>query len=409
MLSVAEALDLILKTAIVLPAESVKAADAVGRVLAADVVSDVDSPPYDKSMMDGYAVRVADFDAGAAELDVLELIGAGALPTKPVADGQTTRVMTGAPIPEGADAVIMVERSKVIAGEDDSPTRVRLFDDSLTAGQNIMQQASSISADERVLPAETLLRPLDIGLACEAGGATPSVHRRPTVAVLSTGDELVDAAEQPPLGCIRNSNGPMLAASAAAAAETVVNLGAAKDDEEDLRKKISAGLASDVLLLSGGVSAGVFDLTPKVLAELGVEQVFHKVHLKPGKPLWFGRTRKDGRQVLIFGLPGNPVSTLVCFELFVRPTLKRLAGWSAADAAPRMIPGTLAVPHKQKGDRPTYHPSRVEGEQSGCLVVRPLDWLGSADLRGLSRANALTLFPAAGDFAEGADVEVYQL
>jgi molybdopterin molybdotransferase len=225
--------------------------------------------------------------------------------------------------------------------------------------------------------------------------------------VVATGNELVPAERVPGAAQIRNSNGPMMAAAAASAGASATDLGIARDEPQALRAAIESGLAHDVLLLSGGVSAGVLDLVPGVLKELGVEQVFHKVRIKPGKPLWFGVARREGRGVLVFGLPGNPVSTLVCFELFVRPALLKIAG--RQPFLPRFRRARLTAACKQQAERPIYHPA-VLAEQGGEWQVTPLDWRGSGDLRTLVEANALVLLPAVERVAQpGETAEVLEL
>jgi molybdopterin molybdotransferase len=199
----------------------------------------------------------------------------------------------------------------------------------------------------------------------------------------------------------------MLAAAVTRAGGVPIDLGVARDNAEELRRLIARGLSADVLLLSGGVSAGVLDLVPQALADMGVRQVFHKVQFKPGKPLWFGVHEAEGRQRLVFGLPGNPVSSLVCFEMFVRPALGRLAGRD--NVGLRSGRGALATEFSHRGDRPTYHPARlIEGD--GRVTIDPLPWQGSADLRGLAQANGLVHFPA-GDRTHqpGDELEVFWL
>jgi molybdopterin molybdotransferase len=233
------------------------------------------------------------------------------------------------------------------------------------------------------------------------------VARRPTLAVLATGNELVPAEQTPAPGHIRNSNGPMLLAAAQAAGAVAVDLKIARDDAQQLRSLIARGLEHDVLVISGGVSAGVLDLVPGVLAELGVQQVFHKVHLKPGKPLWFGVLARGPVDTLVFGLPGNPVSSLVCFELFVRPAIGQLAG--RGDTSLVEVAAELAVDYLQRGDRPTYFPARL-ANVDGRHRVEPLRWQGSGDLRTLVQANALAYFPPGERaYRAGETVRVLQL
>jgi molybdopterin molybdotransferase len=380
--------------------------DALGLVLAEDVESDVDSPPYDKSLVDGYAVVAADLADGQAELEILEEVTAGALPTRAVAHGQATRVMTGAPVPQGAEAVVMIEQSQPVASGS-HPERVRLTTGRVAVGQNIMRRAASMARGDVVLRAGCELRPVEIGVLAEVGRVHVRVVRRPTLAVLATGNELVPPEQTPVPGHIRNSNGPMLLAASQAAGAVAVDLQIARDDAQQLRSLIGRGLEHDVLVISGGVSAGVLDLVPDVLAELGVQQVFHKVHLKPGKPLWFGVLARGSVDTLVFGLPGNPVSSLVCFELFVRPAIGRLAG--RGDTSLVEVAAELAVDYLQRGDRPTYFPARLVNVD-GRHQVEPLRWQGSGDLRTLVQANALAYFPPGERaYRAGETVRVLQL
>jgi molybdopterin molybdotransferase len=235
------------------------------------------------------------------------------------------------------------------------------------------------------------------------GSAKVSTFPRPTVAIVSTGDELVEPSARPGPGKIRNSNGPLLAAQAQRAGTAAHYLGIARDEIESLTTFIRDGLASEVLVLSGGVSAGKRDLVPGVLAELGVLPHFHKVAMKPGKPVFFGSRGEK----LVFGLPGNPVSAFVCFELFVRPAIRTLAGHTALD--PHTVDADLAEAFTHSSDRPTYHPVWLEAAATGWSV-RPVPWFGSPDLRALSRANALAVLPA-GDhrFAAGERISVLRI
>jgi molybdopterin molybdotransferase len=386
MLTVAAAQAVVLEHARPLPPETVPLSPAVlGSVLAEDVASDLDMPPFDKALMDGYAVRTADLPGGRGELAVVEEVAAGRTPTRPVGERQATRVMTGAPIPPGADAVVMVERTRA------DGSRVVVDDPGLAPGRNVLPRATEMRRGERVLAAGSVLRPQEIALLATLGRTVAAVVPAPRVAVLSTGDEVVEVPEAPGPGRIRNSNGPMLMAQAARAGGVAHYLGIARDRLDSLRPLVAEGLRADVLLLSGGVSAGKLDLTPGVLGEAGVEAHFHKIELKPGKPLLFGtRGRGDGRPpALVFGLPGNPVSSLVCFELFVRPAIRRMRG--LADPGPAWVNAVLAEDFDYRTDRPTYHPARLEAADDGWRV-RPVPWFGSADLRALTAADALVLF-----------------
>jgi len=389
MIDIADALSLILERAVPKTPVDRPTIESLGLVLAEDVTSDIDSPPYDKALMDGYALLASDLCGGSAELKVLEEVTAGAVPRETVVPGTATRIMTGAPMPDGADAVVMVERTELI--ESGQSSIVQIHDDGVKPGQNTMRRATSLRCGDVVLQAGCTLTAADIGIISEAGRREAPVYPQPTVAVLATGNELVPTGQVPGEGQIRNSNGPMLCALATDAGGSAVDLGIGRDDEAELSRLVRRGLEEDVLVLSGGVSAGVLDLVPKVLQDVGVESVFHKVRVKPGKPLWFGVAPSAGGDRLVFGLPGNPVGSLVCFELFVRPALRALGGKSAD--APTGIEARLAHEHTQRGDRPTYYPATLRRE-SGAAVVEPLDWHGSADLPTLARANCLAFFPA---------------
>lgn len=409
MLNVAEAQQLVLANVAALPPRRVPLAEALGLVLAETIASDVDSPPHDKSVVDGYAIRFADLVDGAAELRVVEEVTAGQVPTRSLTAGEATRIMTGAPIPDGADVVVMVERTTML----DADT-VRLVDPKLNRGRNITSRGSSMKTGDVVLEAGRTLRPSAIGLAAEVGRSTVSVVARPRVAVLATGNELVDASQSPSAGQIRNSNGPMLAAMVTSAGAVPVELGVARDERDDLRRAIATGLEADMLILSGGVSAGVLDLVPSVLAELGVCEVFHKVSVKPGKPIWFGLKDADGRSVAVFGLPGNPVSGLVCFELFVRPAIVRMM--RHVDVVRATEKARLGIRFVHQGDRPTYWPGVREaaGTKSAAgdslTTATPLQWHGSGDLRGIVPADCLICFPSGDkEHAAGEIIEILPL
>jgi len=408
MISVDDAQCLVLEQAIALPAERVELSEAIGLVLAEDVTSDIDSPPWDKSIVDGFAVVATDLATGKAELEIIEEVMAGDVPRRQLSRGQATRIMTGAPTPVGCEAVVMVEQTIMVEGVSDGPPgRVRIQTDKFAAGQNILRRAAAMKRGDKVLAAGTLIRPSEIGLLAEVGRSQVLVHRRPTVAVLATGNEIIACDRNPGPGQIRNSNGPMLGALAKRAECIVRDLGIASDTQESLERHVREGLQADVLVLSGGVSAGVLDLVPGVLAAHDVEQVFYKVNVKPGKPIWFGVLNREGFRRLVFGLPGNPVSSLVCFELFVRPALRQLAG--NRDAQPGRQWARLSKSHSVRGTRDTYHPAILREEDAG-RTVEPVAWRGSADLRALAEANSLALFPG-GDrtFEPGEQLAVYPL
>ena len=389
MLTVEEAIRMVEQHARPLAPRCVALGEAAELVLAEDVTSTVNSPPYDKSLMDGYAVVSSD---RSQVREVIEEVRAGSVPRRPVTPGTATRLMTGAPLPEGADAVVAFEQTEPI---DDRT--VRFVQTDPAPGQHVLKMGAALTVGQRVLEQGTILRPIEIGILAEIGHIGVQVHPRPRVAVLPTGNELVAANEAPAAGQIRNSNGPMLAAAIARAGGTAVELPVARDEPHELRRLIGAGFEADVLLLCGGVSAGKFDLVPAALAELGVEQVFHKVALRPGKPLWFGVKDFGSHRVLVFGLPGNPVSSFVCYELFARPVLAALAGRGFTSAP--LIPARLSHDFHYKGGRASCLPAAINWERPGDRPVnRPADtrpaveilpWQGSADLVTLARANAL--------------------
>jgi molybdopterin molybdotransferase len=295
--------------------------------------------------------------------------------------------MTGAPIPAGTDAVVMIERCELLGTDT-----VRVNDAGIRPGQNILAQGKEMRCGEVVLQAGTRLRPQEIGTLAAVGRTRVQARPRPQVAVLATGDELVDPATRPGAGQIRNSNAAMLCAQVERAGARASHQGIARDDVALLRDKISTCFDFDVLILSGGVSAGKRDLVPEVLADLGVQVICHKVAMKPGKPMLFGVRPRDGTgpPLLAFGLPGNPVSSLVCFELFVRPALRGLMG---LPPGPRLVQAALVRDFPYRTDRPTYHPALLRST-GAAWSVEPVPWFGSADLRGVSPANAFMVIEA---------------
>lgn len=388
LLEVEAARALILERASPLATQAMPTRDARGLVLAADVTSRVDSPPFDKAMMDGYAVIAADVDRDRVRLRVVEDLTAGDVPRHRVEPGCASRIMTGAMMPDGADAVVVIER--VVALESGSPSYVQLGGGPATSGQHVLRRGSLVSDGACVLPAGRRLSALDVGLLIEIGAATVRVHPQPRACVAVTGSELVAEDKAAGPGQIPNTNGPMLCGLVVEAGGQASDLGIVRDDPADLRQRMAAGLEADVLVTSGGVSTGDHDFVPAVLESLGVQRVLHGVRMKPGKPLWFGVAQRDQRPVLVFGLPGNPVSCAVCFQLFVRPALNALAG--RARPGPRIAQHRMAVDFDHRGDRPTYFPARLI-EAAGELTVEPLAWRGSADLRTLAQADVLAMFP----------------
>lgn len=390
MISVEGAFRLVGENVRPLERETVPLENAVGRVLGADIRADRNSPPWRKSMMDGFAVQSSDINAGQCNLQVIETVTAGDSPTKELASGQATRIMTGAPVPTGADAIVMIEKCKF----DEGSNEVVINFDSISPGKHLMEAGVNFATDDLIFPAGRRIRALDVGLLAEVGASALRVYRQPGAAVLPTGNELVAPNENPVGPQIRNSNGPMLLALLREKGIETADLGIGRDERDDMLPKLKQGLEHDLLLLSGGVSAGTLDLVPSLLKELGVKEVFHKVKVKPGKPIFFGvLDRDDGSRGYVFGLPGNPVSSLVGFRLFVSVAIGLLCGENGVlDPQPQMA--KLSKDHETRGDRPTWWPACRAKSADSQLVVEPLGWNGSSDMVALGKAEGLIEFPA---------------
>lgn len=410
MIEFAAALELVERTAAALPPRRQRLLDAAGGTLAEAVRSDCDSPPWDRAMMDGFAVRSVDMPGGEATvgLEVLADLTAGDVTQLPLRAGCCMRIMTGAPVPPGADAVVPIESAVAGTARSHAGSVVQLREPGFRAGQHVARRGAAFARGQEVLPVGAVLHPAAIGLAAEAGATHVLATARPRVAILATGNELVPSDAIPAYGQTRNSNGPMLAAAVARCGGEPIPLGVAADRPEPLRAAIAQGLAADLLVLSGGVSAGDLDLVPATLVRCGVREVFHKVRLKPGKPVWFGRLDRGpaAPATLVFGLPGNPASTLVCFELFVRPALAILAGLPRERWHLPRERAVLGAAAKAAADRPVYLPATLRaGPRS--LVAEPLPFSGSSDLVGLAVADGLLALPAgAGRLEAGVEVEV---
>ncbi len=374
-----------------LPAETVTLGEALGRVLAHDVGSGADLPPFDRAAMDGYALRSADVASLPASLPVAGLVAAGRPREAPLEPGQTVQIMTGAAVPAGADAVLQVEKTRSL----DGGTRVELLA-LVEPGLNVARRGSEVRAGEVVLERGHLVDAAATAVLATVGAARVEVGRRPRVAVLATGDELVDVADTPGPGQIRDSNGPALLALARLAGADPWPLGRVTDDGPRLERRLAEGLQADVLLVAGGVSEGVYDLVEPALERLGVERLFERVAIKPGQPLVFGRRGAT----LVFGLPGNPVSAQVTFELFVRPALLRMQG--AAVATRPTVAARLATPLLNRSRRRNHLPARLRWEDGG-FVAQPLRSQGSADVRAHAQAHALLVLEAARTRAEAGE------
>lgn len=361
--------------------ETVPLAEAAGRVLAVDVVSDRDYPPLDRSIRDGFAVRSADMP-GAVRL--VGEVRAGEAFAGTVGPGECVRIMTGAPRPEGADAVVMVEHATVEEG-------VMRTDRSPAPGEFINRAGCETSRGDVVLRAGSRLRFPHIAMLATVGAATVSVYRKPRVAILATGDEVVPVEATPKDFEVRNSNSWALAAQVAAAGGAPEVLPVAPDQLEATIALVERGLQADLLLLSGGVSAGEYDFVEAALARCGAEFFFTRVKIRPGAPLVFGRAR--GRY--FFGLPGNPLSTAVTFEVFARAALDLLSG--IAEPMLPLVEARITRTLREKPGLTRFLPATLE---NGTGRVTPIEWKGSSDVPSLARSNAFII--------AAADREIYQ-
>ncbi len=371
--------------------EMIPLSGSLGRVLARDIVSDVDMPPFDRSAMDGFAVRAADVAAVPAELEIVEEIRAGESPRRRIGAGECARIMTGAPVPEGADAVVMVERTAP-AG----PRRVRILE-AVSCGESIQPRAEDVARGNVVLRARAAIRPQEVAMLASVGAVPVPVYAALSVAVIPTGDELVAPEVRPEPGRIRESNGAMLSAQVRALGPGVsCDLFApARDTEASLHEAVERALARDVVVLSGGVSMGDYDLVGRHLRQRGLEVHIEKVAIKPGKPLLFGVLKTGGRPKTVFGLPGNPVSSFVTFEVFVKPHLRGRMGL----APPHGVVTTARLGGARglrPGNRTQYVPALVTAGEAGLSAV-PVPWHGSADLAGITAANGFIILDAGGE------------
>jgi len=391
--SLEEAQRLILERATPLPAERVELDSAAGRVTAEEARSRVDLPPFDSSAMDGFALRAADTPA---RLPVVERIAAGRPATRELRTGEAMGIATGAAVPAGADAVVPIE--DVV--EDDNEIEIA---EQVPLGASIRPAGGDLRAGDVVVPSGVGLGAAQLGALAAAGVPDIASARRPRAAVLATGSELRRPGEQLEPGQIYEANGVILAAQLESAGAEVVRLGTVADDGAAHREALAAGLEADVLVTSAGVSVGPHDLVRSIGVELGVEEVFWGVAVKPGKPVWFG---VRGR-TLVFGLPGNPVSSLVSFELFVRPAIRALQG--DASPLPRFEPGRLARSFRRNPARTELVRAR-SAVVDGAVELEPLTGQESHMIARAAAADALVLVPPGDDPLEpGEEVSYLRL
>lgn len=378
-----------------LETETVPLLEALGRAIAEPLIATLDLPRFDNSAMDGYALRAADSGAGV-RLRVTGYLLAGSLERPTVEPGCAVRIMTGAPLPPGADTVVPEE-------ETDGGAAVVTLRGAVARGAHIRYRGEDVRSGEEVLPLGTVLRPPEISLLASFNRSCVQVVRRPRVAILSTGDELVEVGTGLTEGRIVNSNSWALAAAVLELGGIPLQLGIARDTRESLREKLAIGLQADLLITSAGVSAGDLDLVREVLAELGVEQVFWKVDIKPGRPIAFAVKGA----VPVFSLPGNPVATLVTFEEFVRPALLKIMG--QRQILKPLLRARLQEPVRKKPGRAQFLRVTVR-ESEGSLVVASSGDQNTGILRTSLRANGIAVLPAErGNYAAGDEVEVHLL
>jgi molybdopterin molybdotransferase len=380
---------------------------SAGRALAESIVADRDQPPFDRSTRDGFAVRAEAWSAGK-KLRVIGQVRAGELWSGgEIASGEAVQIMTGAPVPAGVDAVAMVEHAQQ-GGEEVWAAAGRV----LRAGENVVARGSEARAADVLLKPGVVVGAAEIAVAAACGCAEPAVYRRPRLAILPTGDELVEIDEVPAAHQIRNSNSYALAALAAEAGGEAQRLPIARDTREELRARIEEAWDADLLLLSGGVSAGKYDLVEVILAEFGAEFFFTGVKMQPGRPVVFGRIAraelrgapsqvpkseapgapKSVEWLYFFGLPGNPVSTEVTFHCFVAPLLRAMCGAGSDSATPKFVQATLAEEIKAKAGLTRLLPARLTRSYEDPQV-RLVAWQGSGDLAANARANCYAVLP----------------
>jgi molybdopterin molybdotransferase len=389
--------------------ECVELLASPGRVLAEEVLADRDQPPFDRATRDGFAVRAGEFTAGT-RLRVVGQVRAGeAWGGAALGVGEAIEIMTGAGVPAGADAVAMIEHVEQAGG-----AVWGVAGRSLRAGENVVQRGSEARRGDGVVDAGTVMGAAEIAVAATCGRVELVVHRRPVVSIVATGDELVELDQVPEMQQIRNSNGYALAALVEAAGGEARRLVIARDTREDVRARIKEGRAADLMILSGGVSAGKYDLVEEVLAEFGAEFFFTGVRMQPGRPVVFGRLQRVSesasqqvseteRWTYFFGLPGNPVSTQVTFHCFVEPLLRAMCG--AGVTGPRFVQATLGEDVEGKAGLTRLLPARLSSDWERAKV-RLVGWQGSGDLAANARANCYAVLPDGKDLRAGDVVTV---
>lgn len=350
--------------------------DAIGYYLAEDITSDIDMPPFNKSAMDGYAVARDGLHKIPVNLHIQETIYAGESPLKKVSTGLCSKIMTGAEVPLGTDTVIMIENTCLI---DNDTVKILKSEQRRT---NICKQGEDFQKGEIVLKKHKCIGFSEIALLASVGKNKIKVFKKPKVGIIATGNEIIKYYEKPEKGQIRNSNGPALQALLLQLGISKIQARIVRDEEELLTRTIKENLTNDIILISGGVSMGEYDLIPDILRNLGADILFHKVAVKPGKPLIFARSKEN----LIFGLPGNPISAMTIFRLIVTPALRKMMG--NKDFANNVYKGILTEDYKKKKGRKNFLPASVI-YVDGTFRVTPVLSHGSADVLSMTKSNAL--------------------
>ncbi|MFC1623981.1 gephyrin-like molybdotransferase Glp [Candidatus Omnitrophota bacterium] len=398
MLKVEDALKTIVSGINILPSEEVSLTDSLDRVLREDIYADCDVPLLDNSAMDGYALKSSD-TRGASKtkprtLEVIHDLKAGYVAKEVLKDNQAIRIMTGAPIPDGADSVIIVEET-----EKEGKDRARIFKE-VKLRENIRERGEDIKKGEKVIKKNTLLNSAHIGLLASLGKTKIRVTKKPKVAILATGDEVIDVGEKLEPGKLRSSNTYTLYSQVLKCGGIPKNLGIAKDNPEELENRLKQGLDCDLIVTSGGVSVGDYDLVKPILAKIGTDMKFWKVAMRPGKPLVFGRLGDR----FIFGLPGNPVSSMISFEVFVRPTILKLSGQELDKRCE--VDAILEEDVKKKKDLRYFLRAETRWED-GTYHTRTTGPQGSGILKSMALANSLIVLPEEKDYVKkGSKVKV---
>ena len=401
MISVAEAIEIVLTQVQPLPKEEVTLGEARNRILGEDVVADSDLPPFDRSQMDGYAVRAADTCNAPVRLRIAGESAAGRGWHHELGEGTAVRIMTGAPVPAGADSVQQVE----LTLELDDGTVVEILQP-VAPGRSIVTRGSEIRTGQIVLRAGEVIDAAAVAVLASFGYARVKVGRRPRVAIVATGSELVPVTAKPGQDQIRDSNNYSISAYAAVAGAVVEQLPLAGDDTELLKRQFaSAAEHSDVVISSGGVSVGAYDFTKAALKDLGAQFFFEKVALRPGKPIVFARLPNG---TIVFGLPGNPVSVSVTYNLFARTAILAMQG--ARETELQQETAVLEKDLRGSADRECYLPAELSTSDDGKLKALPLKWGGSSDFIAFARATALIIVPTGCErMAAGAIVKVVRI